>query len=368
MVKEKSIKNILFVQDSSPCIRTIKLAAALQSKGLNIYLAHRDKTPDEVYGLGNSAFRSLTRLPKYKFKDIRIIRRLIDERNIDLVHFSNEPDELGARLIKANLKIPVIYDQHDFLSFKKKLSAKKRKQEQICNEEADGTVYITESYKKEVGKYYALIKNSICFANYFSADNVLKADEFLPKLSAKDGKKHLVYLGRITEYNNDHRNIVGVLRRIADEKIMIHIYPSKNKKYMQYNRIPNVVVHENLPYRRLIQQISQYDFGLTVFNDEVASKLPHIRYAMGNKSYDYLCAGLPILAQESLDEVREFTLKNHFGFVLEERQNYIDISPEEYSGLVEHIIRKRMQFSMESQIERLIGFYTGTKKEFDSRI
>ena len=30
------MKNILFVQDSTPCIRTIKIADALQKNGMNI--------------------------------------------------------------------------------------------------------------------------------------------------------------------------------------------------------------------------------------------------------------------------------------------------------------------------------------------
>lgn len=368
MIKNSLIKNILFVQDSSPCIRTIKLATALQAQGFNIHIAHRNNTPDVVYGYGNSAFESLIRLPKYSYKDIKIIQRLITDLKIDLVHFHNEPDKLGAKLIEANFDIPVIYDQHDFMSFKKKTSAKEKKWEKVCNELADGTVYITETYKNEVARYYSLIENSVCFGNYFSADNALEPAAFLPKLSLRDNKIHLVYLGRITGHKNDHRNIIDMLRQISGDAYVIHIYPSKNKEYAQYQKIPNLVMHHKLPYRELIKEISQYDFGLTLFNDEIAAKLPHIKYAMGNKTYDYLCAGLPVLAQNSLDEVKNFTISNHFGFILEQQQDYKNLNSDEYAQLVKNIIENRKQYSMESQIFRIVEFYNKTVELFNGRI
>ena len=361
MQNSVSIKNILFVQDSSPCIRTIKLATALASNGLNMHLAHRNRTPDEVYGYGNASFASITCLPKYRFEDVQVIKSIIADQAIHLVHFHNEPDELGAKLIKEDLGIPVIYDQHDFSSFKHHLSRKERKYEKICNEEADGTVYANpDSYRNEVAKHYALIEHSLCLANYPSGRSALKKEEELPKCSSLDGKMHLVYLGRISEHRKDHRNIIEAVRALADEDHIVHIYPSKNRAYPKYNRMDHVIVHEKLPYHPLILEISQYDFGLTIFNHRLVRKMPHVQYALGNKTFDYLSAGLPVLTQECLQEVAKIVLENGFGFTLEHFNEDKTISEDRYRALVENIRRKRGDFTMENQIHRLIDFYQTT--------
>jgi len=362
-----SVKNILFVQDTAPCIRTIKIGTALSSKKLKIHIAYRDKTPNEVYGYGNDSFKTLIKLPQYSFRDKQIIGKLIEELNIDLIHFHNEPDKLGAKLINAKYSVPVIYDQHDFMSFKKRLSNKEKKNERVCNEQADGTVYITKSYKKEVSKYYRLIDNSIIFGNYFPKESTLNEKDFHPKLSDTDNKCHLVYLGRISEAKTEHRNILKIIKQLSNKDFVIHIYPSRDKAFKLYKKIKNVYVHNKLPYKELIKEISKYDFGLTIFNETIASKLPHIKYAMGNKSYDYLCAGIPIVVQNCLDEAKEFVLGNKFGFVMENFSEYKNLSKESYNNLVDHIIQNRKIFAMEYQINRVIDFYEKTKELFDEQ-
>ena len=284
-----------------------------------------------------------------------------------MLHFHNQPDRLGAKLIEAVLDVPVIYDQHDFMSFKHRLSKKDIKSEKTCNERADGTIYITESYKNEVSKFYSLIENSLSFANYFPSISALQLENFLPKLSKLDGKTHLVYIGRISEHHNDHRNIIKILKKISKKELIIHIYPSGNKKYIKYRQIKNVMIHEKLPYKKLIQEISQYDFGITVFNNDIAPKLPHIRFAFGNKTFDYLCASIPILVQECLDEVKDFTLSNGFGFILEQFEKYINISEEQYNKIVEKILDNRNSFSMENQISKMIEFYETTLEKFHAK-
>lgn len=355
-----SDRNVLFVQDSSPCIRTIKVATALQSNGFNVHLAHRSRTPDEAYGYGNGSFASLAHLPRYRFRDVQAIRGMVADKGVGLVHFHNQPDGLGAKLIRAHLGVPVIYDQHDFLSFKHRLSPNEREAERICNEEADGVIYITESYRTEVSRHYALVENSLCFANYLSESGVLDKGDELPKLSSSDGRTHLVYIGRISEHARDHRNITQVCRQLAEQGYVLHIYPSKDRDWPRYSQMDHVVVHPKLPYRPLIREISQYDFGLTVFNPRLASVMPHVRYALGNKTFDYLSAGLPVLTQEGLEEVARLLVDNGFGLTLEAADDPKRMSEDRYNALVEHIRQERGRFAMEHQIHRLIEFYGAT--------
>jgi len=360
------VNTVLFVQDSSPCIRTIKMANALRMKGFNIHLVHRNKTPDEVYGYGNEAFLSMKCLPQNRHQDLRSIASQIQKYGIELIHYHNQPDVLGAKLIQAKLGAPVIYDQHDFMSFKHRLTRREKTFERICNEQSDGAIYVTESYKSEVSKYYSLVDNSITFSNYFSEAFLLDKEYGQKNRPQHDRQSHFVYVGRISEHRKDHRNIIQLLKQMAKKGCAIHVYPSKTKPYRKFEKLTHVTMHQPLPYRDLIREISQYDFGLTIFNDAVASTLPHIRYALGNKTFDYLCAGLPILTQGCLDEVKNIVIQNGFGFIIEDDHRYIGISKEQYDGLIRNIQEKRGRFTVEHQIDRLIRFYQTTREKFDS--
>jgi len=359
--------NVLFVQDSSPCIRTNKLATALNSNGMNIHIAHRGRTPDVVYGYGNNSFKSLRMLPRFKFMEIGFIRNIIKQESIDLLHFHNQPDRLGAKMIEANFGIPVVYDQHDFMSFKHKLSATDRKYERICNEKADATVYITESYKNEVGKHYKLIENSICFANYFPSANTLQKADFLPKLSAKDGKTHIAYLGRISEGKDDQKNVIEFLKDLSEKGFHVHVYPSRNKEYRKYKEIPNLEMHKNLPYGQLIIELSQYDYGGMILNDTYEDILPHLQYSLANKIFDYICAGIPVLVQDILTESRDLVINNGFGMLIDDATPENLPKGEDYNNLVAKIIAGRDEFSTEHQVKRVLDFYYRTLELYNAK-
>lgn len=260
----------------------------------------------------------------------------------------------------------MVYDQHDFVSFKHRLSRREKRFEKTCNEKADGVIYVTQSYKNGVAKYYSPAANSLCFANYYPAAAALKPNDRLPRLSCSDGRLHLVYAGGISERAGSHRNVLALARALSDRGCLIHIYPSRDKEYRKYREIPGVIVHDRMPYGGLIRELSQYDFGLTVFNEHVpASALPHIAYAMGNKTCDYLCAGIPVLVQGCLQEARSMVVGNGFGFVLEDWESHAALAEDAYGRVVDNVMSKRDQYAIERQIDRVVRFYQVVIRDFE---
>lgn len=355
------------VQDSSPCIRTIKIASALQSKGINVHLAHREKTPDEVYGYGNSIFDSILSLPKNDLKAIKIIKSLIKEEEIDLLHYHNFPDKLESKLIRSKLVIPIIYDQHDFFSRKKKLSRKKLSYEKICNEENDGAIYITENYKQLVSEKYRINSNNLIFPNYGLSSLLLKKEEFLPKLSDSDKKIHLVYVGLITQHKNKVRNMLNIFKRLTKRGFIIHVYSTRNKEYKKYWEIKNVIIHRQLPISELIKEISQYDFGIAFLNYELPDKkkIDEIKFGFWNKMYDYLMAGIPVLTTDLFKDMSDFIKTNDFGISVKDISEITFglIKKQDIKSILCQILQTREKWTMENQIQRMIDFYDNTIKK-----
>ena len=354
--------NVLFVQDSSPCIRNIKYAEALQQMGVKVHLLHRNKTPDQGYGRGDEFYASLHRFNS-RFRLLSRIRQLIITQKIDLIHYHNQPDILGAKIIKARLGVPVVFDCHDFMSFKHGLGYRERVAEKTCNELACGVVYPSARYLQEAMQYYSFTPRRLVFGNYFPRTQILQPSDMLPKLSSTDNKIHLVYEGRLAQKKNDHRYIVRQLEQFPADKYVVHIFPSNRKEFVEYRALPQVCMEQKRPYSELIRAMSAMDYGLVLFHDTIAAKLTAIRYAFANKTYDYLCAGLPVLAQDCLDEVRDFVVDNSIGMKLSELETLPRSGQSEYRKMVEQVLQIRGQYSMEAQIQRLLDFYDLCRKE-----
>jgi hypothetical protein len=144
--------NVLFIQDSSPCIRNIKYAEILSNLGIKVHLLFKNNDPNKNYGFGNSFYSTLYKF-KYRYQVLKLIVKIIQDQSIDLIHYHNQPDVLCAKIINADLKVPIIYDCHDFMSFKKKLSKREKEAERCCNEDSDGVIYQTEAYLNAACKY-----------------------------------------------------------------------------------------------------------------------------------------------------------------------------------------------------------------------
>ncbi len=172
--------------------------------------------------------------------------------------------------------------------------------------------------------FYEKIKNKkhYLFREFIDEDLICDYNPNV-KLSKKDGEIHLCYGGCIHERDNFyHERTVNLFKKIAEQKIHIHVYARKSKdfeilkdnKYFHYEGF--------FTYSELLKEYTKYDFGVylygrtdNLFYDDNIWNLT----GFSNKIFDYILAGLPILYSSNLIAISEFLDTKRLGIKLDYR-------------------------------------------------
>lgn len=276
--------NILFVQEA-PCIRNYKTASALRARGHKVCLAYTKARLSQMYkGLSDDVYDRCLKLRDY--------RHLWDiSAQFDIVHCHNEPDLLSVTALAGDA--PVVHDTHDLISLRAGGDANLAFFEGMANRGAHGRVYTTPYQRDVAQKLYGVKGPSLVFYNYTSAGDLPR--RFLPKLSASDGQTHIVYEGGIG--GNGHRDFIDLFVELASGGLHVHIYPVHFDQAMAQRFAPHALVHYHQPQspKDIIERMSQYDIGIIPFNIVKGNK-QFLDSTIANKLFEYLAAGLPVLA------------------------------------------------------------------------
>ena len=369
---DNKIKNIIYAQASTVCIRNIKQAAAHKKNNINVHLFYSGNSPNDFYGYGNQFYSNMVKVHKkimlnWKNK----MTKLINISDSDLIHVHNEPDLMPMKIMEWDLGLPVIYDQHDFLSGKRTLNSNLLTHEKYCNEKNDGAIFITDHYKELVAKKYSINKLNISFPNFGSNNMILKKEDVLPKLSLSSKKIHLVYVGAIDqEHPEITRYLIPEMEQLSNQGFLIDIYPSKNQDYSKYQNINNVQVMKTLNPKKLIKILSQYDCGLTLVNPNSINIPDELKYGFWNKTFDYLMAGIPQITLNKFSVISDFIKTNKFGISVENldklKINH-NISLKYLSSLESKILKENMLYTYESQIDNIYEFYKDVMKNYHQK-
>lgn len=243
------------------------------------------------------------------------------------------------------------------------------KAERYCFERADGILHKGDekelSYLNEriLGKNLKLKCPQLYFLPYLLKD--LSVPITKNKLSKKDKKIHMVYVGHIAS----QRDWLESIQAIADQRIYIHLYgktanlneiEDKERTKEYYEKIISnkyIKIHTTVNQEQLAKEISKYDCGIFSF-----SKLEEIFEAIstGNKIFSYLEAGLPILCLKNFKAVNKIITDNKIGFAIDlnnKSELKKKLTLKNINRLYKYIPSAREELSMEHQLPRLLEFF-----------
>lgn len=351
-------------------------------------------TPYSLYGEPDVSAMNLTEeikkicadaekiLPKikypYMYKSIRKkIEHFCIKWDIDLIHVYSMPDDIAVAAIECN-KAPVIYDVRDIVTtFSRELLARRvltnsfpsnkifhrvvagmvyrytSYMEKKASERSNARIFSTPCMLEYIQHKYGIDENNIVFYNYALDSEAPYIEE--KKFSDYDGEVHVGFSGNLSIHDH-YRNFLPLLKKIADEKINVHMHVIVKEKESLYacKKVAeaNKYLHfyNPMPVAKILGELSKCDYGLLPFPTEIEKV--YYDLILPNKLFDYLSAGLPV-ASSNVRCAKEFFDEKKVGFIytniedlvtkLKENRGKFSIKPKE--------------FLMGNHIKKLVDFY-----------
>jgi glycosyltransferase involved in cell wall biosynthesis len=288
--------------------RSEKIARGLSRLGLGVhrFLVDFDATYRVTFSVGT--FDRVIRLPEMIRQHYylgaatgvlpRAIRKTIAQLPGDVIRTCT-PDLFGAAALGTGR--PVVAEVYDMWSLYDQAKGTtiggrvrryvQGKAERSVHERADLVIYTTEEMLARAKEKYSL-RESLVVPNAVLAEDVPKTP--WSKLS-EDGRSHCVYVGLVQPSRGSFsRSIAPLLRDLAKEHV-IHVYgvvERVNEEAVRSELKDTVQWHDPVPQSRLLQELTQYDFGLILLPNVDVERFHTV---LPNKLFEYLCAGIPVL-------------------------------------------------------------------------
>lgn len=122
-------------------------------------------------------------------------------------------------------------------------------------------------------------------------------------------------------------------------------------------------MHDTVPYRELVKEMSGYDFGLYYFEFDDAANPDLTRKAKtaaGNKIPSYYEAGIPVLIAKKIEYSAGFIAHDRSGILIgPEDVPHLSVILKgcDYNALVTSVSAARKQWSGTDRVKKLAAFY-----------
>jgi len=206
------------------------------------------------------------------------------------------------------------------------------------------------------------------------------SDEFIVplnknKLSKYDNEIHTVYIGTMGSVGAKALSrLFDYFREITNQKIHLHLYTKPNtlskkevnesfkKTFKDIVTSPYFHLHDSLEPKKLIKEISKYDYGIWPQDDKVKNPkyCLDLKLSVGNKLASYLEAGLPVFYSPLLKFADELMRKYKLNFYIKDLAEIKDMKKQmtslNYQELEKKVVNAREAFNLEKNFPRLEKF------------
>lgn len=299
-------KPLIYMVTWPCCIRVIKEAYVLKKRGgYRIKIITRDVPPfvrslfdpKDIIEYRNWGFTDVADIKHYilylRHQGLssllgdglsRVLRRL---PKADIYHIHNEPSQLVTTVRKTIPDARIIFDVHDLNVMR---DGKLRGYEQQAFALTDAVVWISDAYGETARRKYSYLGPSTVvqlavpkdwFQNPIKGSGIVFEGGALSPKQLKDRR------------NLGYRDLTKIVLNFKRKNLTIHMHIT-DWRAIEYYRSIGAEIEPTLPYLALLSALSRYEWGLALFD----STEDQIRMNMPNKLFDYMAAGIPIIANK----------------------------------------------------------------------
>lgn len=287
------------------------------------------------------------------------LARIIDTLETDIVQTQNL-DYLGYYAIRYT-DLPVVHDVSDFYSifpqkqdmprwpsfslWREYVHRRRLRHEKFVFERADALIFNSPHVLEIAHGLYNIRGEALVVPNAVPAADVPQRS--LTKLSPLDGECHMVFVGHINQPKLDR------LRQVADQGLHVHLYTYQTSTFKATllracADHPYLHDHGSLPYRELLIQLTQYDYGLALWYQGATDRF--FDASLPSKLFDYLASEVPVIVG-SYKALVDFVSSHNCGFVVQNVSEIREKLADSYT------VGDRNQYIMEYYIPGLIALY-----------
>lgn len=314
--------NILFVSSvdvqGGATTALVNLAAGLQAKGHNVYVAlnkghgvlshllENYKIPYydipvgmTVYPSRRNLFRWLMRLClnlREWYISIRKIEKLINVLNVDIVHSNVGPIDIGYKAAK-HAHIPHVWHQREELdviglSFFPSYIFFLKECHSVCNYNIAITKEVFEHYKLRPGKDIVIY------------DGVLSLDSISIPLN-KEKEKIILFVGRV-EYNKQPGIVIEAFSTFfkTHPDYQLHIVGAYDHDQEYYNFCRSLVLQYKLS--EVVHFLGPRDDVLQLMGQAKMFVMPSLSEGFGFTTVEAMCMGTPVIGRNTTGTKEQF--------------------------------------------------------------
>ncbi len=383
VIEQKKDENKIVFAMGALTPRVLKAAQALLEKGYQIKLI-----VNQMAVMQDFCERSLQEmhLTYERCTSLEEFFYRIMVENAKVIHlFTNLGNSPIDRILIKNKELfsPIVYDEYDIYNLcYDGIPQELLENERFCLEHADGICNRGYEIEYLIENNFKIDSFTIQFHDYCSNGKVTVEQEETDELS-------ICYVGGIFSKEESIEwsdNFCECTRLCAAHNCHFHVYPfiwdeKHLEDYIELDKVNNYFhLHQPISFELLKCELSKYDYGIfpikRAYLDKglsfrqgksfTAHRKEELMYATGNKYFDYLDAGLPIIAAcpqklMSFLEMKGVVLK----WTLEEYD--FDAMRNRKEELKRRVVEEHYGLQMRQHIHELIHFYDLVGEERDRR-
>ena len=249
--------------------------------------------------------------------NIRLFILLIFSK-VDIYH-ANDLDTLLANYLAAIIRRkPIVYDSHEYFTGVPEIQNKKLVKkvwqtiEQFIFPKLKHIITVNQSiaqlYKEEYNKDLRILRN---------APNKIETLKLKSKseLNIVEDKDIIITQGAGININRGIEELVEAMQYLNNVCLIIigdgDVIPQLKKRVLELKLENSIIFKGRMPYQEMMQYTQHAKLGLTIDKDTNTN----YKYSLPNKLFDFIHAGIPILASKII-EVEKIIKKYQIGLFI----------------------------------------------------